>query len=483
MECKDSFRVKNEGAAPRLVSEAEAFRVIEEVKGNCSADGGLWVDVFSWWSGGQRWARNQASMTSDQRDVSVTIRRLLRGAFVSVNTNQLDGESLGGASELIEHYAHRWDGNRGSDMMLERATWNSPGARVWSDVTFDRTPGENGRIVHKLTQRAKAEQLLSAGYLEVGGAQVFKYARDEWGRESNQSGRVTQAQCSVTVRHPLGQGSGWAGNTSFDLDRLDLDQIAHLALDKCQQSLEPVRIEPGRYQTILEPQAAATFFQLLVRYMTRRPPEEPGGSPFTLGLDRAVERFRSKLGLKVVDERITITHNPSDPIVGTHSDPGVDRVTLVNQGVLTNLYNRYSYSVNELVEKQPVKSRTSFYVEGTETTLEEMISSTRRGLLVTRVSQPELIDTESLLYSGLTRDGLWLVENGRISKAVRNFRWTESPLFIFNNIEELGMTAPVFDPTNIRHALAVSFANSLNNISVPACKINDFSFTSTIDAL
>jgi predicted Zn-dependent protease len=108
-------------------------------------------------------------------------------------------------------------------------------------------------------------------------------------------------------------------------------------------------------------------------------------------------------------------------------------------------------------------------MSGGTTTVEEMIQTTKRGLLVTRFSNMELIDDQSVLVSGYTRDGLWLVENGQISKPVKNFRFTESPLFVFNQVEQLGVPQRIFHPTA--------------PIVVPPVKVRDFSFTSLADAV
>ena len=119
--------------------------------------------------------------------------------------------------------------------------------------------------------------------------------------------------------------------------------------------------------------------------------------------------------------------------------------------------------------------------------MEEMIATMKRGLLVTRFSDPELIRgaSDSLLMTGFTRDGLWLIENGKITKAVRNFRFTESPLFAFNNVVDLGVPTPVFSPNGDgRFPLNPSEPqNVVTSIVVPPMKVNDFSFTSTIDAI
>jgi predicted Zn-dependent protease len=106
---------------------------------------------------------------------------------------------------------------------------------------------------------------------------------------------------------------------------------------------------------------------------------------------------------------------------------------------------------------------------GPTTTIDEMIATTKRGLLVTRFDKVRLLDKKSLLQSGYTRDGIWLIENGKISKAIKNFRFTESPLFALNNVEQIGIPRRVFCPGSA----AV----------VPAFKVRDFSFTALIDAV
>jgi predicted Zn-dependent protease len=115
-------------------------------------------------------------------------------------------------------------------------------------------------------------------------------------------------------------------------------------------------------------------------------------------------------------------------------------------------------------------------MSGGESSIDEMIRTTKRGLVVTRFSNIRRLDATSMLATGLTRDGLWLVENGKITKAVKNFRFTESPLFMLNAIEQLGVPVPVFRPTREE-------GGALTPAIVPPLKVRDFSFTSTIDAI
>ncbi len=463
----------------KILNFKGAESIVNQIKSRVHNHGTTDISVFSWWSTGQRWSRNKAMLTSDQRDVRVVISHEFSGT-VRATTNQLDPDSIAAVCKMINTYSDMQEPKEiFVDMIQEPVTYNSTGSEVWSDSTFNRESTDNASIVHTVSRQANSRGFFSNGYVENGASSVLKYQRDRWGREFVTSGQITQAHCSMTVREPSGNGSGWAGGSSFDMARLDPLRIAETALEKCTLSLNAVRIEPGRYQTILEPQASQFFFATLVAALDRGA-ESGGRGPIYLETDESLRRHRTKLGLKIVDDRISISHDPSDPLIGTHVEPQVEKVNLIENGVLKSLFSSYEHSLGELVQKEVVRRRSSFRVEGTQTPVEEMISTMKRGLVVTRVSNPIPV---GMVYTGTTRDGLWLVENGKITKAVRNFRWTESPWFILNNVEQIGQSTLVFTPEDVRRSLQSSFASSLTSVICPWIKVNDFSFTSTVDAV
>jgi predicted Zn-dependent protease len=229
---------------------------------------------------------------------------------------------------------------------------------------------------------------------------------------------------------------------------------------------------------VLEPQAVCDFMELLVPTFTRERPESGTPTPWLLAFDDAIKIWRTKLGLKVADERITLAHDPADPALGIVARqterPGP--VTWIDRGVLTDLGHLFETDVGQLEGRHQLRGPTGYRMSGGETSIEEMIRTTKRGLLVTRFSNLRTLDRTSLLATGLTRDGLWLIENGKITKAVKNFRLTESPLFMLNSIEQLGAPVPVFRPTRQE-------GGALTPAIVPPLKVRDFSFTSTIDAI
>lgn len=461
--------------------ERTARRVLELTKGG----GDTTIVLSSWWTGELRWARNHTSLASDRRDILVTlVRQLVPGGWPGVaSANQLDDVSLEATVRLAERLASlRSTGRAAPEFPLQPPTLPTPKTAIWSDATSRVTTEMRAQVAQVVTEGAEAKGMLSVGYMDVRAGQVMVLNRIG-GREQSRYHQYTNAQCSMTVRHPKGTGSGWAGLTSYDWPKIDAGALAERALQKCLTSLNPVRIEPGRYTVILEPQAVYQLVAMMFIPSGRGYAEGVANNPFWLGRDPALGIGRSKLGTKVVDERVTISHEPTDPELGILpyklSENEFQPITpfkFIDRGVLTALTYDRTYALTQLNENLGSvwsPGVPAFRMAGGDASIDEMIASTKRGLLVTRFSNVEEVYRPSLLFTGLTRDGLWLIENGKISKAVKNLRFTESPLFMLNQLEALGTPAPVFAGGDGPPTPAI----------VPPLKARDFSFTAMIDAI
>ena len=137
--------------------------------------------------------------------------------------------------------------------------------------------------------------------------------------------------------------------------------------------------------------------------------------------------------------------------------------------MLKELY--YSRFWAKKKSKQPTGAPTSFIMVGGTTSLDDMIKSTQRGILVTRLWYLRQVDPRTILYTGLTRDGTFLIENGKISKSIKNFRFNESPLFLLNNLEAIGP------------AVRLAGTEAGGAVVIPPIKVKDFNFTSLSDAV
>jgi predicted Zn-dependent protease len=133
--------------------------------------------------------------------------------------------------------------------------------------------------------------------------------------------------------------------------------------------------------------------------------------------------------------------------------------------------------MNLLQKNEGLPNSGAFRMSGGTTSIDEMIATTKRGLLVTRFDRIILVDLTSQMYRGYTRDGLWLIENGKITHSAKNLVFTESSLFALNRVEQLGVPQRVFHP-------CMSWKYSMPQpVVVPALKVSDFSFTALSDAV
>jgi predicted Zn-dependent protease len=308
----------------------------------------------------------------------------------------------------------------------------------------------------------------SAGDLQAAGFIVTSARASAIGNSAGLFAydRSTSANYTLTVRSADGTGSGWAGADHPDWSKLDFEAVSARAIDKARASRNPVAIEPGRYTTILEPQAVGDLAQLMLFALSARSADE-GRSAFTR------EGGGNKLGEKIVDERISMISDPQDPQLLARPFDGegmpLGRQVWVENGVLKQL--NYSRFWAQKQGKTPTGGPSSCKIPGGNTTIDQMIAQTERGILVTRLWYLRQVDPRTILYTGLTRDGTFLIENGRISRALRNFRFNESPLFMLNNLEALGP------------AQRLAGTEAGGSVVMPALKARDFNFTSLSEAV
>jgi predicted Zn-dependent protease len=448
--------------AARHLSRSECEALSRRVMGLATADETR-VTIASGQQGNTRFAVNQISTAGDSYNASVTVQSSFGKRTGGSSTNRLDDDALRQAVQTAERLARLSPEDPESLPVLGPQQYAA--AEGWSEATASLEPTERATAVQHIATPSRSANLLSTGYLEANaGAFAVASSRGLFAYY-----RSTSCALTTTVRTPDGTGSGWAGGAHFDWTRLDPQAYGARAIEKAKLSRSPVGIEPGRYTVILEPTAVGNLVQLIAFSMNARAADE-GRSFFS----RA--GGGNKVGLKVVDDRVTLSSDPLDPDAPAAPFTGeglpISRTVWIENGVVRNLaYDRY------WAERQ---SRAATSIGGTlrmsggTATTDQMIASTRRGLLVTRFWYIRPVDARTILFTGLTRDGTFLIENGKITRAVKNLRFNESPIFMLNNIDALG--APV-------RVSASESGGAGTAIVVPPIKVREFTFTSMSDAI
>ena len=450
-------------ASGRYLSREECEALAKRALGLVSSADAARVNIGSGSRGNTRFAVNQASTGGDNYDTTVTVTAYAGRRSATSTTNQLDDPSLRQAVQTAERLARL--APEDPEFLPELDAQRYEEGRNWSEATAALDPQGRAEAVRAIAAPARQGGLLSTGYLDtrVGANAV-----------ANTKGlvayaRATAAALTTTVRTADGTGSGWAGSAHHDWSRIDAASLGARAAEKARASRNPAAVEPGRYTVVFEPTAVGNLVQFIANALAARAADEgrsffakPGGG--------------NKLGMKVVDERITLLSDPFDADVAGAPFTGeglpTRRSVWIENGVVKNLnYDRY------WAQKQgvsPTASGGSLRMSGGSSSIDEMISSTPRGLLVTRFWYLRPVDQRTILYTGLTRDGTFLIERGKITRAVKNLRFNDSPVFMLNNVEALGTPVRVSASEDGGPGQAVM---------VPPMKVRDFNFTSLSDAI
>jgi predicted Zn-dependent protease len=421
-----------------------------------------------------RFALNQVTTSGENRDTSVTITALVNGRSASVTTNRLDEASLAAAAREAAEIAKLVPAN--PERMPELGPQDYPPTK--SRIITLPSPAERAQAAKKVTEQARAAGLIATGFIECrAGATALANSKGLFAYDS--SAVVTM---TATVRTPDGTGSGWACSDGDTFADIDAQRVGSVATDKALKSKGPVAVEPGRYVTILEPTAAGNLIQNITGAMQARSADE-GRSFFSKA------GGGNKIGMKVVDERVTLLTDPDDSPSTSGGFDGdglpLEKIVWIENGVVKNLaYDRF------WAQKQGVKPTRagggggfggggggggrSLRMLGGNTSMAEMIKSTERGILVTRFWYIRATDPRTISFTGLTRDGTFLIENGKVTHPVKNFRFNESPIFFLNNLESLGPVVRI----NASEALGAGGATYM-----PALKVRDFTFSSLSDAV
>ncbi len=445
----------------QLLSRQEMFDVVARTV-KLSKAGEIEVNLTSTVQGNTRFAANQLSTSGAGSDVQLVVYSAFGPKHAIVTTNDLSSESLQRAVSQSETLARLAPDD--PEIMPRLGPQTHATVNAYFESVAQLTPADRARAAMTALGPARASNELQAAGFIITTQNALAIGNSKGLQAYHRS---TSANYQLTVRSNDGTGSGWAAADHHDWSRVDFAAVSARAIEKARLSKNPVATEPGRYTVILEPQAVGDLAQLILNYADARASDE-GRSPFVK------PGGGNKIGEKIVDARISLVSDPSDPdLLGQPFDGDglpLTRRAWIEQGVLKQL--QYSRFWAKKQGKEPTGFASVTKLSGTGTqTLEQLIASTERGVLVTRLWYLREVDPRTILYTGLTRDGTFLIEGGKLTKSLRNFRFNESPLFMLNNLE--GITAPV----------RLGGTEQGGDVAMPAVKVKDFNFTSLSDAV
>ncbi|MES3019355.1 MAG: TldD/PmbA family protein [Bacteroidota bacterium] len=404
--------------------------------------------------GNIRYARNAVSTAGDISTMSLGISSTFAKKTGTATINEFDDASLEKVVRRSEELAQLAPANpeyvslEGPKTFQESQTYNATTAAVNPDIRAE--------AVLQSLNVSKAAKLEAAGYLEnttsfraiMNSKGLFAYNTD------------TDVSFSVTTRNQEGTGSGYVEQSYNDVSKLDTLALTKIAAGKANGSAGAKAIEPGKYTVILEPLAVSGMLSYMFNGFDARSAEE--GRNFM-----SKKGGGTRLNEQLFGENINIYSDPFNAELPGNTWNGdglpVERTSWVEKGIVKNLaYSRY-WAGQKGVKPLPGTNRP--IIAGGTASLEDLIKSTEKGILVTRFWYIRMVDPQTVLLTGLTRDGTFYIENGKIAFPVKNFRFNESPIIMLNNVEAMGKP------------------QRSGNMMVPPMKIKDFTFSSLSDAV
>jgi predicted Zn-dependent protease len=445
-----------------LLAEKESKMICDKLLSFIKADDAE-VSVTSEDFSHLRFAANDFTTNGRRENATAAVTVWLGQKRGSAAANSLEDASLQMAVEESERLARISPVDKEYVPTLGPQNYKPTGGYVEGTVNISLS--ERARAVNEIIRVCERDRVIGAGFHHARGtASAFGTKNGNFYYR-----RSSLVSLSVTARTPDGGSSGYFLRNHFDVAKLDTARIGREAIQKALHSRTPRTLEPGVYPVILEAQAADD----LIRFGFDARSADEGRSPYS------APGGKTKLGEKIFDERINVYSDPWHPELPASSaaQDGIpaEKIYFVRNGVLENLdYSRYwAQQQGKRPTPGPVNSILESSTPGVS--VEEMIKATDRGLLVSRFWYIRSVDPRTASFTGLTRDGVWYIENGKIQHPVRNFRFNQSVLDLLapGNVEMIGVSERVSGSETQGRGASLT----------PALKVKQFHFTSQSEAV
>jgi predicted Zn-dependent protease len=464
-------------AARPVLSEEQVMTLAKRVMSMTSADT-VHVYVIHTAQVVTRMANDQVLSGDDGDRLQIQLWTRFGGrAGVNVITNQLDDTVLLAAVRRCEALARV---NLGPDEEARPETRQVQDTLVpvslWHEETIRAMTTTRDTVVPEIIDAVTRERLSAAGFVGLmarSRAMITKEGIHVFSEE-------TDSEVTITARTTDGKSSGWGGQAARNWTKIHHADIAARAVAMAKMGRTPVALEPGRRTAILGPAAIAQMLRFLAAEF-----DAVGAHRGETALARVPRG--TKLGQRIFDSRINMRSDPADPDGGYCPYFGngyaTPAMSWVENGILKNL----AYDPLAAMDHGTIYSAlpSSIRIAGGMTSIDQMIAQCPEGVYVNRMSDVEMLNLRTAVMTGVTRDGCFLIKDGKIDRPIKNFRFMESPFFFLNKIEALGpteRTAFGYTPPALQFDRGPTDWPR-NPMIVPPMMVHDFNFTTLADAV
>ncbi|MCB0727136.1 MAG: TldD/PmbA family protein [Ignavibacteriae bacterium] len=443
-----------------IIEQDEAAGIIEKILSYSSADSAS-VNFSGSNSNNLRFALNSVSTCGAVDSVSVSITSNFGKKSGSVNITSIDDESLKNGVLQSEKIAKLSPDNAEFMPPPEKQTGYYEVKEYFED-TNSVTPENLAEKISYTLDKAVQNDLVSSGFSKV----ETKFNSIGNSNKLLAYSKSTNSSFSSTMRSKSGNGSSKVNRAYANIDLLNVRKFSDKVIDNALLSKNPQSYEPGKYVTILDNSAASDMLNNMLWTLNLRSADE--GRSFFSNNSKG-----NKIGQKLVSDKVHIYSDPQNDLApaSPFNSEGypIRKTDWFSEGVLKNLYSTIYWAKKTGTEY--ISYPSNIIMDGSDKTVEQLISETEKGIFVTRLWYIRSVDQKQMLLTGLTRDGVFLIENGKIKNSINNFRFNESPINVLKNVIDMSAAEKV-----------VGSETGDSKIVVPALKLSEFNFSTISDA-
>jgi predicted Zn-dependent protease len=440
----------------KVITEASALEIIENAIAESQAEE-VFISLNSSESVLSRFSENQISQNIHKNKFNLTMTSYFGQKSASASTTELDRDAIIATLRRAEELAKFAPEDPEWVELLEPQSYEERKPAFDSEL-LDFSPLKRGEIVQQVCNLAQQSEVEGSGTLSSSISLMA--IGNSRGLTAAQKG--TNADFSFTARQA--DGSSWNQLTAWGMESLPILETSEKTIQKAIASRNPQAITPGDYTVIFESQAMASLLPWVIWNLDARSADE--GRSFMSRTDDNGS-ISNRVGEQLFSSLVQVQRNPAHPLLqsGTFFDDGLPNsyLEIIKDGIPQTLsYSRYWAKQQA---KQPTGAMYPIVMTGGDKTTEELIAETAKGILVTRAWYVRYINPRTLEVTGMTRDGTFLIENGKITHPVKNLRFNQSLPEMLQNISAVGKV------------------KRCGSGVIPTCKVENFHFSSITDSV
>ena len=439
------------------ISQSEALALIDFAIAKSTADG-IFVSLSSSETALSRFSENQISQNVRKNTFDITVTSYFGSRSASASTTELNKDAIARTVKRSEDLASIAPEDPEWVELLPKQTY-SDRTPAFDEATATLSPLRKGELIQQVCSLSKDAGVNGSGTLS------FQVALNAIGNSAGLRGcdRTTEADFSFTAR--IDNGSSWNRCTAWGIDQLPITEMTEKVIQRAIASRNPQTIKPGDYTVVFEPSAFASLLPWIIWNLDARAADE--GRSFMSRNDDSGNPIGNKVGEQLFNPIIQVQRNPAHPLLqgGRFFGNGLsnNELDIIKDGVPQTLsYSRY-WAKEQGVE--PTGAMYPIVMTGSDKSVADLIASTERGIFVNRAWYVRYVNPRTLEVTGMTRDGTFLIENGKISHPVKNLRFNQSL------------------PEMLKNVTALTQPKRCGGSVIPGCKVENFHFSSITDSI